>query len=268
MQGLRVPNSYLDLNFPGGILDDRYFRGSGTSQSAAVISGAVALILQKYPAMSPDQVKAFLADNANSLSVTPRLQGNGEIDLHGMLTDAPPNAFAQWARLVAGQRVPRTVPRHRPRHRRRRDPRRRAGHLRPPVQLGRDGRPRGRRQVVVGWRLERQQLERQQLVRQLVVRQQLEWQQLVRQLVVRQQLVREHLVRQLLVRELVVRQQLVRELVVRQQLEHGRLVLVGWRVGGPEDAMHRQLGIAWSAIAARSGADQDNWRIGDACRPR
>ena len=35
MQGLRVPNSYLDLNFPGGILNDRYFRGSGTSQSAA-----------------------------------------------------------------------------------------------------------------------------------------------------------------------------------------------------------------------------------------
>ena len=28
MQGLRVPNSYLDLMFPGGILDDRYFRAA------------------------------------------------------------------------------------------------------------------------------------------------------------------------------------------------------------------------------------------------
>ncbi|HET9497070.1 MAG TPA: S8 family serine peptidase [Candidatus Limnocylindria bacterium] len=102
MQGLRVPNSYLDLTHPGGILDSRYFRGSGTSQSAAVTSGAVALILQKYPAMSPDQVKAFLAENANSLSVTPRLQGNGEIDLHGMLTDAPPNTFGQWAAASLG----------------------------------------------------------------------------------------------------------------------------------------------------------------------
>ena len=62
----------------------------------------MALILQKYPAMSPDQVKAFLAENANSLSVTPRLQGNGEIDLHGMLTDAPPNTFAQWVAASSG----------------------------------------------------------------------------------------------------------------------------------------------------------------------
>jgi Subtilase family len=102
MQGLRVPNSYLDLTFPGGILDGRYFRGSGTSQSAAIVSGAVALILQKYPAMSPDQVKAFLAENANSLNVTPRLQGNGEVDLHGMLTDTPPNTFAQFAAASLG----------------------------------------------------------------------------------------------------------------------------------------------------------------------
>ncbi|MGH2489639.1 MAG: S8 family serine peptidase, partial [Candidatus Limnocylindria bacterium] len=90
MQGLRVANSYLDLMFPGGVLDSRYFRGSGTSQSAAITSGAVALILQKYPAMTPDQVKAFLGAHANSLSVTPRLQGEGEIDLHGMLSAVPP----------------------------------------------------------------------------------------------------------------------------------------------------------------------------------
>jgi serine protease AprX len=95
MQGLRVANSYLDLMFPGGVLDSRYFRGSGTSESAAVTSGAVALILQKYPAMTPDQVKAFLGAHANSLSVTPRLQGKGEIDLHGMVSASPPLTFGQ-----------------------------------------------------------------------------------------------------------------------------------------------------------------------------
>jgi serine protease AprX len=31
MQGLRVPGSYIDQNNPGGVLSDRYFRGSGTS---------------------------------------------------------------------------------------------------------------------------------------------------------------------------------------------------------------------------------------------
>ncbi|MGH2463604.1 MAG: S8 family serine peptidase [Candidatus Limnocylindria bacterium] len=96
MQGLRVPNAYLDATYPGGIIDSRYFRGSGTSQSAAIASGAVALILQKYPTMSPDQVRAFLSAHAVSLSVTPRLQGKGEIDLRPMLTAALPLGFGTW----------------------------------------------------------------------------------------------------------------------------------------------------------------------------
>ena len=96
IQGLRVPNSYLDMTFPGGIIDGRYFRGSGTSQSAAITSGAVALILQKYPAMPPDQVRAFLSGNAVSLSATPRLQGKGEIDLQPMLSASLPLGFGTW----------------------------------------------------------------------------------------------------------------------------------------------------------------------------
>ena len=96
MQGLRVPNSYLDMTHPGGIIDSRYFRGSGTSQSAAITSGAVALILQKYPAMPPDQVRAFLSANAVSLRVTPRLQGKGEIDLQPMLNASLPMGFGTW----------------------------------------------------------------------------------------------------------------------------------------------------------------------------
>jgi serine protease AprX len=96
MQGLRVLNSYLDMTFPGGIIDSRYFRGSGTSQAAAVTAGAVALILQKYPAMPPDQVRAFLTANAVSLSATPRLQGKGEVQLHPMLTASLPLGFGTW----------------------------------------------------------------------------------------------------------------------------------------------------------------------------
>ena len=94
MQGLRVRNSYLDVAYPAGILDDRYFRGSGTSEAAAITSGAVALILQRYPKLTPDQVKGYLSNSAISLSVTPRLQGKGGIDLNGMLTATPPSSWS------------------------------------------------------------------------------------------------------------------------------------------------------------------------------
>jgi serine protease AprX len=94
-QGLRVPNSFLDAHHPEGMLDSRYFRGSGTSQAAAVISGAIALILQKYPTLTPDKVKKFLASSAYKLSkVDADDQGAGEIQLLPMLTKTPA-AFTQ-----------------------------------------------------------------------------------------------------------------------------------------------------------------------------
>ena len=81
-----MPNSYIDATNPTGSLDNRYFRGSGTSESAAVASGAVALVLQKYPKMTPDQVKAFFKDNAFTLTgPSPLAQGNGELNLTKML---------------------------------------------------------------------------------------------------------------------------------------------------------------------------------------
>lgn len=70
MQGLRVPNSYLDATHPEGLLGTRYFRGSGTSQAAAITSGAVALVLQKFPTITPDQVKKYFATYAYALSAT------------------------------------------------------------------------------------------------------------------------------------------------------------------------------------------------------
>src|SRR4029077_19720422 len=64
LQGLRVPNGHVDMAHPEARLDDRYFRGSGTSEAAAMTSGTIALILQKYPSLTPDQVKRFIEDNA------------------------------------------------------------------------------------------------------------------------------------------------------------------------------------------------------------
>jgi serine protease AprX len=86
LQGLRVPNSFVDVNHPEGYLDDRYFRGSGTSESAALVSGAAALVLQKYPNATPDQVKQLLTRSATYLnSQKSQAQGGGELNLTAAL---------------------------------------------------------------------------------------------------------------------------------------------------------------------------------------
>jgi serine protease AprX len=95
LQGLRVPNSYIDANHPEGLLGDRYFRGSGTSQAAAIISGAAALVLQKYPYATPDQVKQLLTTTAYPISGKSQAIGGGELQLSAALA-APLPIFTQW----------------------------------------------------------------------------------------------------------------------------------------------------------------------------
>ncbi len=98
MQGLRVPNSFIDATHPEGQLGDLYFRGSGTSEAAAIASGSIALLLQKYPGLSPDQVKRYITDNAQKVGgFDSQAQGAGEINLRKMLTKAPTNAAQKFA---------------------------------------------------------------------------------------------------------------------------------------------------------------------------
>jgi serine protease AprX len=67
LQSLRDPGSFIDQAYPGGVINSRFFRGSGSSQAAAVVSGALALMFQQHPLMAPDQAKALLKGQANSL---------------------------------------------------------------------------------------------------------------------------------------------------------------------------------------------------------
>ena len=80
---LRDPGSFVDQNHPEGLVDKDYFKGSGTSQAAAVVSASVALMLQKNPNLTPDQVKALLVKGAVSVPKGTLLtQGAGEINVN------------------------------------------------------------------------------------------------------------------------------------------------------------------------------------------
>ena len=57
---LASPGSRLVEENPTAFIDGRFMRGSGTSQAAAVVSGAAALLLEQNPSMTNDEVKAAL----------------------------------------------------------------------------------------------------------------------------------------------------------------------------------------------------------------
>jgi serine protease AprX len=100
--GLRDPGSFIDQNNPGAVVNDRFFRGSGTSQSAAVVSGLAALYLSKYPTATPDQVKRALMMTATvPSSVKATYAGLGVPDVNKALGQKP-MAYTQPATAATG----------------------------------------------------------------------------------------------------------------------------------------------------------------------
>ncbi|MFN2642999.1 MAG: S8 family serine peptidase [Actinomycetota bacterium] len=92
---LRDVGSSIDANHPEGRVNTRFFKGSGTSQAAAVVSGAAALLLQQRPSLTPDQVKKLLTSTANAVpGVDAGAQGAGLINVRAASAAATP-AFTQ-----------------------------------------------------------------------------------------------------------------------------------------------------------------------------
>ena len=86
----RAPGSRIDVsNAAGRVSGDvsgTLFRGSGTSQAAAVVSGAVALLLQAYPDLTPDEVKFALTSSAGTIKNSNEIAtGAGSLDVEGAL---------------------------------------------------------------------------------------------------------------------------------------------------------------------------------------
>jgi serine protease AprX len=98
VQSLRAPNSRVDLENPNGrvamadgTLSPTLFKGSGSSQAAAVTAGAAALLLSAKPTLTPDQVKGILRTSSNPNLIKPfrnAVSGAGVLQLFGALNMA------------------------------------------------------------------------------------------------------------------------------------------------------------------------------------
>lgn len=85
-----------DLLAPGTDITSTWVDGgyktlSGTSMATPMVSGAAALILQKWPSMTPSKLKDLLIRNARDLGLGPNLQGAGALQLEKIFSKPPVN---------------------------------------------------------------------------------------------------------------------------------------------------------------------------------
>jgi serine protease AprX len=110
--GAVPPTSTLALERPDRIVAPGYIALSGTSVSAALVSGAAADILAMNPSWTPDQVKGALMRTARPLSLGPQFSaGIGEISADAAVrAPVPPNPNAALNQFLIPDPAGGTVP--------------------------------------------------------------------------------------------------------------------------------------------------------------
>jgi serine protease AprX len=98
---LAAPGSTIYDNYPSARIGPANFVGSGTSFSAAITSGAAALVLAGNPGLSPNQVKARLLGNTNPGPVgNPFVDGHGALNAYAAATSGPMGFHQSAADLI------------------------------------------------------------------------------------------------------------------------------------------------------------------------
>jgi len=106
---LGAPGSTIYSNNPSSRIGSANFVGSGTSFSAAIVSGAAALVLAANPGITPDQLKARLLGSASPGPVgNPFVDGHGALNAYAAATGTPMD-FSQSASGLAATKDGATV---------------------------------------------------------------------------------------------------------------------------------------------------------------
>lgn len=99
--GVLPPGSTVAQQNPSAHATGALWRGTGTSQATAVVSGAAALLLQQHPAATPAQVKASLRTSARDLPGT--RDGQGLLHPTGKLVSDPDGAALDGSGDLTGE---------------------------------------------------------------------------------------------------------------------------------------------------------------------
>ena len=85
---VRDPGSTIDTLYPDARIGDSYFKGTGTSQAAAIVSGVAALMFQANPWLTPDLAKGILLKTAYRNGNYGHGAGAGMVDVGSALQAA------------------------------------------------------------------------------------------------------------------------------------------------------------------------------------
>jgi serine protease AprX len=76
----RAAGSTIDQQNPDARVGDWYFKGTGTSQAAAIVSGVAALMFEANPTLTPDEAKTAILRGATKTSTYRSGGGAGMVD--------------------------------------------------------------------------------------------------------------------------------------------------------------------------------------------
>ena len=100
----RAPGSTIDAMRPGARLGESGFKGTGTSQATAIVSGIAALMFEARPSLTPDEAKAALVGTVTTDMAGQPCAGAGLVHAGRAVQAAAGGTFQGAGAQVSAQR--------------------------------------------------------------------------------------------------------------------------------------------------------------------